>query len=219
MGPSACCDRVLLHSLRTLHCNSTMSEPLQVRVSRDGQEIGTYAVQEAIRQVFLGQLKPTDFYWHEGMTEWAPLSQLQASKARWLLAERALQEKQEEERKAERLAEERRKAKEKEEAENRAVSEATRIRIEEEKANRFRCQCCRESFVKPKDPADDFNPAIVGLVLSGLLTLIPIIGWVLGPILGIYCACIILASQLVPPFCPFCRSSNFSRPEKPDEQK
>lgn len=108
-----------------------MSEPLQVRVSRDGQEIGTYAVQEAIRQVFLGQLKPTDFYWHEGMTEWAPLSQLQASEARRLLAEKALREKQEEARKAEQLVQEKAKAKEEE---DRAVAEAVRIRREEEKA-------------------------------------------------------------------------------------
>jgi uncharacterized membrane protein len=119
-----------------------MSEPLQIRVSRDGQEIGTYAVQEAIRQVSLGQLKPTDFYWHEGMTEWAPLSQLQASEARRQLAEIALQRKQAEERKAEQLAREkalkdeqlaRERAKAKEE-EDRAVAEAVRIRREEEKA-------------------------------------------------------------------------------------
>jgi uncharacterized membrane protein len=89
-----------------------------------------------------GALLPTDFYWHEGMTDWAPLAQLQASEARRLLAERALQQKLEEERKAAELAKKRRdeaeqlrqeQAKAKEE-EDRAVAEATRIRLEKEKA-------------------------------------------------------------------------------------
>jgi len=198
-----------------------------VKISRDGKEIGTFEAKEAIGLLAYGTLKPTDFYWHDGMSNWAPLSQLQAAldkglqleadrRAKKLEEERLLREKQEQKLKAERLAQEKAKAREEE---DRAVAEATRVRLEQEKANRFRCQCCRESFVKPKDPADDFIPAIVGLVVSGLITLIPILGWVLGPILGIYCACIILASQLVPPFCPFCRSSNFCKPEKPDEQK
>ena len=89
-----------------------------------------------------GALLPTDFYWHEGMTDWAPLVQLQASEARRILAERALLQKQEEERKAaelakkraeeaERLSHEQAKAKEEE---DRAVAEAARIRLEKEKA-------------------------------------------------------------------------------------
>ena len=119
-----------------------MSEPLQVRVSRDGKEFGTYSAQEAVRLLVYGTLKETDFYWHEGMTDWAPLTQLQASESRRQLAERALQHKQEEERKAAELAKNRREeaeqlrenqAKAKEE-EDRAVAEATRIRLEREKA-------------------------------------------------------------------------------------
>ena len=89
-----------------------------------------------------GALLPTDFYWHEGLTDWAPLAQLQASEARRLLAERALLQKQEDERKAaelakkraeeaERLRHEQAKAKEEE---DRAVAEATRIRLDKEKA-------------------------------------------------------------------------------------
>lgn len=119
-----------------------MSDPLQVRVSRDGQEIGTYAAQEAVRLLLYGTLKETDFYWHEGMTDWAPLKQLQAAEARRQLAERALQQKQEEERKAAELAKKRREevelkrqqeAKAKEE-EDRLVAEATRLRMENQKA-------------------------------------------------------------------------------------
>ena len=108
-----------------------MSTPLLVKISRDGKEIGTYEAKEAVRLLVYGTLKETDFYWHEGMTEWAPLSKLQASEARRELAERALQQKQEEAIKAEQLAREKAKAKEEE---DRAVAEAVRIRTEEEKA-------------------------------------------------------------------------------------
>jgi len=122
--------------------NESMAEILQVRVSREGRELGVYSAAEAIRMLKEGALLPTDFYWHEGMTDWAPLAQLQASEARRLLAERALQQKLEEERKAAELAKKRRdeaeqlrqeQAKAKEE-EDRAVAEATRIRLEKEKA-------------------------------------------------------------------------------------
>ena len=122
--------------------NASMAEMLQVRVSREGRELGVYSAAEAIRMLKEGALLPTDFYWHEGMTDWAPLAQLQASEARRLLAERALQQKLEEERKAAELAKKRRdeaeqlrqeQAKAKEE-EDRAVAEATRIRLEKEKA-------------------------------------------------------------------------------------
>ena len=122
--------------------NESKAEILQVRVSREGRELGVYSAAEAIRMLKEGALLPTDFYWHEGMTDWAPLAQLQASEARRLLAERALQQKLEEERKAAELAKKRRdeaeqlrqeQAKAKEE-EDRAVAEATRIRLEKEKA-------------------------------------------------------------------------------------
>lgn len=119
-----------------------MAEILQVRVSREGRELGVYSAAEAIRMLKEGALLLTDFYWHEGMTDWAPLAQLQASEARRLLAERALLQKQEEERKAaelakkraeeaERLRQEQAKAKEEE---DRVVAEAVRIRLEKEKA-------------------------------------------------------------------------------------
>jgi hypothetical protein len=104
-----------------------MSEPLQVRVSRDGKEFGTYSAHEAVRLLVYGTLKETDFYWHEGMTDWAPLTQLQASEARRQLAER----KQEEELKAKQVAQAKAKAKE---DEDRAVAEATQARLEKQKA-------------------------------------------------------------------------------------
>jgi hypothetical protein len=83
-----------------------MSSPLLVKISRDGKEIGTYEAKEAVRLLVYGTLKETDFYWHEGMTEWAPLLKLQASEARRQLAERAEQLKQEQAIKDEQLAKE-----------------------------------------------------------------------------------------------------------------
>lgn len=119
-----------------------MAEMLQVRVSREGKELGVYSAAEAILMLKEGALLPTDFYWHEGMTDWAPLAQLQASEARRILAERAQQLKQEEARKAEQLAKDKAERAEKEaqekakakEEEDRAVAEAVRIRMEGERA-------------------------------------------------------------------------------------
>lgn len=51
----------------------------QVRISRNGQEIGTFTVREAMQQLLLGQLDKTDLYWEAGMVGWAPLSQLSGS--------------------------------------------------------------------------------------------------------------------------------------------
>ena len=50
-----------------------MSSPLQVRIARAGKEVGTYGSAEAIRLFDLGTLRPTDHYWHSGMTEWGLL--------------------------------------------------------------------------------------------------------------------------------------------------
>jgi len=125
-----------------------MSEPLQVRVSRDGKELGTYPAEEVVRLRIDGTLKETDFYWHKGMTEWAPLTQFLAAEARRQAAEKALKEKQEETERAERLAAEKAKAKEQD---DRAVAEAVRVRMGKEKEKHFRCNCCWFSFKEPKD--------------------------------------------------------------------
>lgn len=69
-------DRRLPTPYRGLHCNSTMSTPLQVRIARAGKEVGTYDSAEALRLLGLGTLKPTDHYWHPGMREWLLLEDL-----------------------------------------------------------------------------------------------------------------------------------------------
>jgi hypothetical protein len=53
-----------------------MSKPLQVRISRVGREIGAYELAEVVRLLAVGILKPTDHYWHPGMTEWKLLQDL-----------------------------------------------------------------------------------------------------------------------------------------------
>ena len=206
-----------------------MSEPLQVRVSRDGKEFGTYSAHEAVRLLVYGTLKETDFYWHEGMAEWAPLTQLQASEARRQLAER----KQEEELKAAELAKRRREESEHlregqvkaKEEEDRAVAAAASARIEKEKAKWFRCHCCRESFPKPMGgpEGDSDGIQVLGVIilliaiLAGLSTGLGLVGAILFGFtgLGMYWGPEIRSR--LPSLCPFCRSTNFSRPEKVDD--
>jgi hypothetical protein len=210
-----------------------MSLPLLVKISRDGKEIGTYEAKEAVRLLVYGTLKETDFYWHEGMTDWAPLSKLQASEARRQLAERALQQKQEEAIKAEQLAKEkaekeeqaeREKAKAKEE-EDRAVAEATRIRLEKKKAKYFRCHCCRESFPKPMGgpEGDSDGVQVLGVIillvaiLAGLSTGLGLVGAILFGLMGLAMYRGPEIRSRLPSLCPNCRSTNFSRPEKTDD--
>ena len=199
-----------------------MSTPLLVKISRDGKEIGTYEAKEAVRLLVYGTLKETDFYWHEGMTEWAPLLKLQASEARRELAERALRQKQEEAIKAEQLAQEKDKAKEEE---NRAVAEAIRIRLEKEKATWFRCHCCRKSFPKPlgAPEEDEGGVQVIGVVillvamLAGLSTGLGLVGAMLFGMTGLAMYWGPVIRSRLPSLCPNCKSTNFSRPEKTDE--
>ena len=178
-----------------------MSSPLLVKISRDGKEIGTYEAQEAVRLLVYGTLKETDFYWHEGMTEWAPLLKLQASEARRQLADRAKQLEQEQAIKAEQLAREKalkdeqlaqEKAKAKEE-EDRVVLEAVRVRLKNEMANRYRCHCCRESFPKPMGgpEGDSDGVQVLGVIIllvaivAGLSTGLGIVGALLFGMAGL----------------------------------
>ena len=207
-----------------------MSSPLLVKISRDGKEIGTYEAQEAVRLLVYGTLKETDFYWHEGMTDWAPLSKLQASEARRELAERSLRQKQEEAIKAEQIAQEKAKAKEEE---DRAVAEAVRIRMKKRIENLFTCSCCKDTFEKPIDPRGLFWRGIGVILLScivfamGVLlsskaiskdmseAIIIALGLVVLSVLSaLWGLLLILSSALRSPFCPGCHSTNYSRPNK-----
>ncbi len=205
-----------------------MSTPLLVKVSRDGKEIGTYPSDEVIKLRINGTLQETDFYWHEGMAEWAPLNQFLASEARRQLAEKQLQQKQEEARRAERLALERAKAKEEE---DKAVAEATRFRLEKEKAGRYQCHCCRNSFAQPRDQGASLGFGIMLIVGSGIVlwityksaidTYSPSPGGIafgswLASVAFFVGLSLLTVANLRPPCCPLCESTNFSKPEKRD---
>lgn len=204
-----------------------MSERLQVKVSRDGKEIGTYEAQEAVRLLISGALKETDFYWHEGMTEWEPLPKLRLSEARRVLAERSHQAKQEEIRRAEQLARDEakkaeqladQKAKAKEE-EDRAVAEAVRVRLESKRSNYFRCHCCRESFPEPTGVPGlgSFGVQIIGFIF---IIAAFIADGRNAHLLGILGLAMYWGPEIrgrLPSVCPKCHSTNFSRPEKTAE--
>ena len=209
-----------------------MSEPLLVRVSRDGKEIGTHSTQEAVRLLVYGTLKETDFYWHEGMTEWAPLTQLQAAEARRQLAER----KQEEERKAAELAKKRRdeavqlredQAKAKEAA-DRLKEERVQAEVAKREENAFTCNCCKARFDKPCDPRDLFWKGL-GIIFLGFLAAAAVFGSatagrdgppafivfclvVVSVVLVLWGSILVLSSGLRSPFCPGCHSTDYSRP-------
>jgi hypothetical protein len=199
-----------------------MTSTLLVKVSRDGKEIGTYEAKEAVRLLVYGTLKETDFYWHDGMTDWAPLVNLQASEARKQLAERALQQKQEEARRAEQLA----RGKDKAQEEDRALKEAIRLRIEREGPS-FRCHCCRQAFSKPLGaPVENENGVqIIGIIVllvaifAGLSTGLGLVGTLLLGLAGLAMYWGPEIRSRLPSLCPNCKSTNFSRPEKTDEQK
>ena len=202
-----------------------MLEPLQVRISRDGKEIGTYPAAEVVRLRINGTLKETDFYWCEGMTDWAPLTEFLAAEARRQLAEKVLLKKQEDARRAERLAQEKAKAKEEE---DRVVAEATEIRMQKRKENFFTCNCCKARFEKPNDPRDLFWkgllfvfvgwwPGVFAFGLTGSSRNEPPIVIILG--LGLLSLIItlqgfvlVLSSGLRSPYCPGCHSTDYSRP-------
>lgn len=86
-----------------------MSEPLRLKISRKGNEIGTFSPEEVVSLHAKGTLEDTDFYWHTGMSDWARLSQFLLAEVRRRQDEK---ERSEEAKRAERLARERAKAKE-----------------------------------------------------------------------------------------------------------
>ena len=54
-----------------------MSLNLPVKVKRKGEEIGVFPINEISPRLNCYFFKPDDFYWHEGMADWEPLSQFE----------------------------------------------------------------------------------------------------------------------------------------------
>ncbi|MFN0074997.1 MAG: DUF4339 domain-containing protein [Prosthecobacter sp.] len=49
---------------------------MQFHVAQNGEKTGPFDRDEVYRRLVVGELKPTDLGWHEGLAEWEPLSKL-----------------------------------------------------------------------------------------------------------------------------------------------
>lgn len=49
---------------------------MQIHVGRNNQQLGTFTVPQILSGLASGQFLPTDVAWHEGLTDWMPLSAL-----------------------------------------------------------------------------------------------------------------------------------------------
>ncbi len=54
---------------------------VNIFIARDGAEIGEYPREELARRARAGELRPSDFYWYDGMETWQPLADLLGDKA------------------------------------------------------------------------------------------------------------------------------------------
>ena len=179
-----------------------MSEPLLTRVSREGKELGSYPAPEVLSMLKEGEFLPTDFYWHEGMACWTPLSRLQSAGPQFQLEGKDLKEKEE---------------------------KAARLRAQiEGRKNHFTCNCCKATFDKPNDPRKFFWKGILSIFLSwsagavamgftsnnyiksSLLFFLAF--GIVSAVIAIQGFALILSSALRSPYCPGCHSTNYSRP-------
>ena len=49
---------------------------MQVTISRDGQQMGPYTVDQINDYLSQGSLLPADYAWHEGLPDWVPVTQI-----------------------------------------------------------------------------------------------------------------------------------------------
>ena len=46
-------------------------------IHRDGIDYGPFSAEEVKGQLRAGSILPTDYIWHEGLSDWAPVSSLE----------------------------------------------------------------------------------------------------------------------------------------------
>jgi hypothetical protein len=200
-----------------------MDPNTKIKFSRNGVEIGQENLKDVKEKLKLGIIKHTDYYWHEGMTQWAPIQFLLEAIERAEEKERITKEN-------EKIA----KAKKDEEIAKAKRDEqvAKAIKAENEKRNNyFKCNCCRINFEKSEGLGERFTRGIVFILFSyifGFAALIAlgrqnedgffsffgallVLGLALLFIVGIG---FVLAAFVRSPSCPGCGSSNFAKPEK-----
>ena len=49
---------------------------MKIHISRSGQQMGPYPLEQVNQYLEQGALLPTDSAWHDGMTDWVPLNQI-----------------------------------------------------------------------------------------------------------------------------------------------
>jgi hypothetical protein len=54
---------------------------VKLQIARDGEVIGEWTVTELYPLLRASEVFPTDFYWHDGMTEWRQLAELPCGKS------------------------------------------------------------------------------------------------------------------------------------------
>ena len=54
---------------------------MQIHVGRNSQQLGTFTPKQILDGLASGQFYPTDVAWHEGLTDWQPLSDLEVLSA------------------------------------------------------------------------------------------------------------------------------------------
>ena len=54
---------------------------MQIHVGRNSQQLGTFTSKQILDGLASGQFFPTDLAWHEGLTDWQPLSELEVLSA------------------------------------------------------------------------------------------------------------------------------------------
>jgi len=54
---------------------------MKVQIARDGQVLGEWTSTELYPLLRIRQIFPSDYYWHEGMTEWRRLAELPSGKS------------------------------------------------------------------------------------------------------------------------------------------
>jgi hypothetical protein len=185
-----------------------MDPNIKIKFSRNGIEIGEHKLWEVEVMIKTFKIFPTDHYWHEGMTQWEPVTKLLA------LIDIA-----------------------KEDAEIAKQKRANEIEKREaaefKQSNYFNCNCCRINFEKSEGLGERFTRGIVFILFSyffGIAALfalgrqkedgffsffgaLVVLGLALVFIVGIGFT---LAAFVRSPSCPKCGSSNFAKPEKPE---
>jgi hypothetical protein len=54
---------------------------MEIHIARDGKQFGPYTISEVNDYLGTGFLKPDDLAWHEGLSDWKPLSNIEGVRA------------------------------------------------------------------------------------------------------------------------------------------